>query len=127
MRAGRSSTSYAADRDRYVAALYAPDDKRPRCLRSMPSMPKSPPSGTVSAQPLTGEMRLQWWRDARQPGRAPAPASGCRARCLRRSTATACPRSAFDAYLEARVFDLYDDPMPSRTDLEGYCGETAAR
>jgi phytoene synthase len=28
--------------------------------------------------------------------------------------------------LEARIFDLYDDPMPSRTDLEGYCGETAA-
>ena len=25
-----------------------------------------------------------------------------------------------------RIFDLYDDPMPSRGDLEGYCGETAA-
>jgi phytoene synthase len=28
--------------------------------------------------------------------------------------------------IEARLFDLYDDPMPSRTDLEGYCGETAS-
>ena len=28
--------------------------------------------------------------------------------------------------LDARIFDLYDDPMPTRTDLEGYCGETAA-
>lgn len=36
------------------------------------------------------------------------------------------PRSAFDRYLEARIFDLYDDPMPSRGDLEGYCGETVS-
>ncbi|WP_292331560.1 squalene/phytoene synthase family protein, partial [Mesorhizobium sp.] len=36
------------------------------------------------------------------------------------------PKSAFENMLEARIFDLYDDPMPSRTDLEGYCGETAA-
>lgn len=27
--------------------------------------------------------------------------------------------------LDAREFDLYDDPMPSRGDLEGYLGETA--
>ena len=36
------------------------------------------------------------------------------------------PRTAFDNYCEARIFDLYDDPMPSRNDLEGYCGETAS-
>ncbi|TIM35734.1 MAG: phytoene/squalene synthase family protein, partial [Mesorhizobium sp.] len=36
------------------------------------------------------------------------------------------PKLAFDNMLEARIFDLYDDPMPSRIDLEGYCGETAA-
>jgi phytoene synthase len=36
------------------------------------------------------------------------------------------PLPAFDNYLEARIFDLYNDPMPSRTDLEGYCGETAS-
>ena len=36
------------------------------------------------------------------------------------------PLAAFERYLEARLFDLYDDPMPSRTDLEGYCGETAS-
>ena len=25
-----------------------------------------------------------------------------------------------------RMFDLFDDPMPTRGDLEGYCGETAS-
>ena len=28
--------------------------------------------------------------------------------------------------VEARIFDLYDDPMPGLNDLEGYCGETAS-
>ena len=47
-------------------------------------------------------------------------------RCLQRSAATTCPQSRFDDYLEARIFDLYDDPMPGRAELEGYCGETAS-
>ena len=28
------------------------------------------------------------------------------------------------ALIDARIFDLYDDPMPSLRDLEGYAGET---
>ena len=28
--------------------------------------------------------------------------------------------------LDARTFDLYDDPMPSVASLEGYCGETSS-
>jgi phytoene synthase len=30
------------------------------------------------------------------------------------------------ALVEARSFDLYDDPMPTWLDLEGYCGETSS-
>jgi phytoene synthase len=36
------------------------------------------------------------------------------------------PRPAFAALLDARVFDLYNDPMPTLNDLEGYCGETSS-
>ena len=46
-------------------------------------------------------------------------------RCLPRSGPWPAGRCLRDI-LEARIFDLYDDPMPSRTDLEGYCGETAS-
>ncbi len=28
--------------------------------------------------------------------------------------------------IDARIFDLYDDPMETRTSLEGYAGETAS-
>jgi phytoene synthase len=34
------------------------------------------------------------------------------------------PLTAFDNLLRARVFDLYDDPMPTVNDLEGYAGDT---
>jgi phytoene synthase len=36
------------------------------------------------------------------------------------------PRQAFVDLIDARVFDLYDDPMPTLDDLEGYCGETSS-
>ena len=36
------------------------------------------------------------------------------------------PLHAFRNMIEARKFDLYDDPMPSMTDLEGYLGETSS-
>ena len=36
------------------------------------------------------------------------------------------PKSSLLNMIEARRFDLYDDPMPALNDLEGYLGETAA-
>ena len=36
------------------------------------------------------------------------------------------PRQALVDLIDARIFDLYDDPMPSLNDLEGYCGETSS-
>jgi phytoene synthase len=36
------------------------------------------------------------------------------------------PRQALVNLIDARIFDLYDDPMPSLNDLEGYCGETSS-
>jgi len=38
----------------------------------------------------------------------------------------ALPLAGFEGLIDARVFDLYDDQMPTQTDLEGYCGETAS-
>ena len=36
------------------------------------------------------------------------------------------PADAFSAFLEARAFDLYDDPMPDQATLEGYSGQTSS-
>ena len=73
-------------------------------------------------EPLPGEIRLQWWRDAIAKDEPQGhPLAEELLTTIRRHD---LPRKAFDDYLEARIFDLYDDPMPGRAELEGYCGET---
>lgn len=115
----------AADRDRYLAALYAPPDRRAglNALYAFDAEIGSMRDRVRDALP--GEIRLQWWRDAIASGQAATgnPLADALIAAIDRH---GLPRPAFDAYLEARIFDLYDDPMPSRTDLEGYCGETAS-
>jgi phytoene synthase len=116
-----------ADRDRYVAALYAPEDKRADILALYTFNAEISGIRDRVSQPLPGEVRLQWWRDVIAAQDASAGAGHPVAEALlaaieRRSL----PRQAFQNYLDARIFDLYNDPMPARGDLEGYCGETAA-
>lgn len=81
------------------------------------------------SQPMPGEIRLQWWRDqieAASADAAPGEGAPIAVALLDTIRHFALPADAFDRLLEARIFDLYDDPMPSRTDLEAYAGETAS-
>ncbi|MBP0649872.1 squalene/phytoene synthase family protein, partial [Mycobacterium tuberculosis] len=71
--------------------------------------------------PLAGEVRLQWWRDALADpakGRGHPLAEAVAAVVARRHL----PVAALQNVIDARVFDLYDDAMPSLNDLEGYLG-----
>ncbi|MDX8467894.1 phytoene/squalene synthase family protein [Mesorhizobium sp. VK23B] len=114
----------AADPDRYLCALYAPADKRDALLALYAFNAEVASVRDRIHEPLPGEVRLQWWRDVIMAG---AETGHPTADALRAAiAANDLPKTAFENMLEARIFDLYDDPMPSRTDLEGYCGETAA-
>ncbi|WP_292591040.1 phytoene/squalene synthase family protein [Mesorhizobium sp.] len=116
----------AADPDRYLSALYAPADKRDALLALYAFNAEIASVRDRVHEPLPGEVRLQWWRDVIM-AEGEAETGHPTADALRAAiTASHLPKVAFDNMLEARIFDLYDDPMPSRTDLEGYCGETAA-
>ncbi len=113
-----------ADRDRYLSALYAPEDKRPHLMALYAFNAEIAAIRDRVSEALPGEIRIQWWRDAIAGGSA---SGNPVAEALLEAIETfSLPRATFDHYLEARIFDLYDDPMPSRTDLEGYCGETAS-
>jgi phytoene synthase len=116
-----------ADRDRYLAALYAPEDRRGDLLALYAFNAEISGIRDRVSQALPGEIRLQWWRDviaAQNPGAgAGHPVAEALLGTIERRN---LPREAFQNYLDARIFDLYDDPMPTRGDLEGYCGETAA-
>lgn len=116
----------AADHDRYLSALYAPADKRDALFALYALNAEIAGVRDRIHEPLPGEVRLQWWRDVIAAD-GDAETGHPTADALRATiAANRLPKTAFDNMLEARIFDLYDDPMPSRTDLEGYCGETAA-
>lgn len=116
-----------ADRDRYLAALYAPEEKRSDLLALYAFNAEISGVRDRVSQALPGEIRLQWWRDVIA---AEDPAAGAghpvAEALLEAIEQNRLPRQTFQNYLDARIFDLYDDPMPTRGDLEGYCGETAA-
>ncbi|MBZ9677219.1 phytoene/squalene synthase family protein [Mesorhizobium sp. ES1-1] len=116
----------SADHDRYLTALYASADKRDGLLSLYAFNAEIAGIRDRIRETLPGEVRLQWWRDVIAAG-GEAGAGHPTAEALNATIAAyGLPKAAFDNMLEARIFDLYDDPMPSRTDLEGYCGETAA-
>jgi len=116
-----------ADRDRYLAALYAPAEKRGDLLALYAFNAEISSVRDRVSQALPGEIRLQWWRDVLAAEDAAAGAGHPVAEALLEAIdRNSLPRQTFQNYLDARIFDLYDDPMPTRGDLEGYCGETAA-
>ena len=116
----------AADPDRYLSTLYAPEDKRRSLFALYGFNAEIASVRDRIREPMAGEIRLQWWRDA-----IAAPAGEQTGNPVADELRIAVaghelPWKAFDDMLSARVFDLYDDPMPDRTTLEGYCGETAS-
>ncbi|MER8972109.1 MULTISPECIES: phytoene/squalene synthase family protein [unclassified Mesorhizobium] len=120
-------TVRAADHDRYLTALYAPEDKRDALFSLYTFNAEIAGIRDRIHEALPGEVRLQWWRDVIAAEEDGAEVGHPVADALKATiSAHHLPKAAFENMLEARIFDLYDDPMPSRTDLEGYCGETAA-
>ncbi|MBL8895899.1 MAG: squalene/phytoene synthase family protein, partial [Rhizobiales bacterium] len=73
------------------------------------------------------EIRLAWWRDAvaalYQDTPVDHPVMLALAPAIK---AGELPMQPFIAMIESRQFDLYDDPMPTIGDLEGYLGETSS-
>ena len=117
----------ASDPDRYFATLFAPAAARPSLFALYAFAGELAGIRRRVSEPMPGEIRLQWWRDALDDvfaGRTHgAPVADALARA---AVAHDLPRPPFDAMIDARVFDLYDDIMPTLGDLEGYCGETEA-
>jgi phytoene synthase len=120
------STLSRADPDRYLSTLYAPAALRgPLSTLYLFNAEIASIRDRVH-EPLPGEIRIQWWRDALSGNAEGVAANPLAASVVDVIDRHNLPRDAFDRYLEARIFDLYDDPMPTQADLEGYCGETAS-
>lgn len=121
------STLRDTDRDRYLACLLSPTEKRGPLAALYAFHAEIARIRDVIQQPLAGEIRLQWWRDLLSgTAEGESNANPIAAGLLATIEAYRLPREVLVNMTEARIFDLYDDPMPDRNALEGYAGETAS-
>ena len=117
----------AHDRDRWLAGLFAPEPARKHLYAMTAYSYEVSRLREIMREPLAGEMRLQWWREAIGGERAgEAQANPVAAALIDTIERFGLPRKAFDDLAAARIFDLYDDPPATMRDLEGYCGETCS-
>ncbi len=115
------------DADRHVATLFAPVERR-RHLQALQAFSLEIAGIRAAAkEPAPGEIRLQWWREVLDGTRAEEGA-GHPVGLAIRDTIERCrlPLQPFQDLIDARSFDLYDDPPADWNALEGYCGETSS-
>ena len=116
-----------ADKDRYLATLFAPAARRPDLYALYAFNIEIGRVRELAREPLAGAVRLQWWRDALDGAREAEARAHPVANALRETIARhGLPVSILIDFLEAREFDLYDDPMPSLNALEAYARRTSA-
>jgi phytoene synthase len=114
-----------ADKDRFLASLFAPADKR-RDLFALYAF-NAEVAGVQGKvrEPLAGEVRLQYWHDliahAGEPGANPVALA-----LLEIVKRHALPRQLLLDLLEARRFDVYDETFATRAELEDYASKTSS-
>jgi phytoene synthase len=76
---------------------------------------------------MPGEVRLQWWRDVLGgAGRGDVAANPVAAALRETVVRYRLPPGMLADLIDARAFDLYDDPMPSLAELERYAVRTSS-
>jgi phytoene synthase len=115
------------DRDRFLATLFAPEKYR-RALHALHAFSlELARVRDLAREPMPGEIRLQWWRDALLGTAAGDAAGHPVAAALREAVVRyRLPPAALSDMIDARSFDLYDEPMPTVAALESYGMRTAA-
>lgn len=115
----------AADKDRYLATLFAPADKRAPLFALYAFNVEIASIRDRAREPMPGEIRLQWWRDVLSGDRSGEAAANPVAAALLDTVARfTLPRAPLSDLIEAHAFDLYDDPMPTLAALEAYGRKT---
>ncbi|TDK38810.1 phytoene/squalene synthase family protein [Rhizobium deserti] len=115
------------DRDRYLACLLSPENKRGALAALYAFNAEIARVRDVVREPLPGEIRLQWWRDLLEGGAQGDPGGNpVAAGLLAAIDAHHLPHKTLLDMIDARIFDLYDDVLEDRHALEGYAGETAS-
>ena len=117
----------AADRDRFIASLFAPADRRPALQALYAFDAEVARVREVAHTALPGEIRLQWWSEVIARERdGEANANPVASALLATMEKFQLRRELLLDLIEARRFDLYEDPMPTLAELETYLRRTSS-
>lgn len=115
------------DKDRFLADLFAPAQRRPLLFALHAFNLEIARVPGLVREPLAGEMRLQWWRDALAGGGQSEAGAGPVAGALRRTILSAeLDAAPLVGLVDARSFDLYREPMKTFADYETYARRTSS-
>jgi 15-cis-phytoene synthase len=116
-----------ADRDRFVASLFAPAEHRGALHALYAFNIEVARVREAAREPLPGEIRLQWWRDVVNGERGDEananPVASALLDVIKRHQLAS---SKLSALIDAHRFDLYDEPMARLADLEAYANDTSS-
>jgi len=116
-----------ADRDRYLATLFAPAPHRDALFALYAFAVEIARVREVAHEALPGEIRLQWWSEVvareRSGEAAGNPVAGALLGTLERY---GLPPEKLVDLIEAHRFDLYDEPMATIAELETYVAQTSS-
>ncbi len=116
----------AGDRDRFLASLFAGPEHRGAILALYAFNLETARIRELVREPLAGEIRLQWWSDVVGIDRGGESQGHPVAAALLAAIAKySLPRQRLQALVDARRFDLYDEPMRRLADFTAYADAVA--
>ena len=117
----------AADKDRFLATLFAPAEHRAALYALYAFNAEIARVREAVREPLAGEIRLQWWNDAlEREGRGEVGAHPVATVLLEAIARYRLPPEPLMALIAAHRFDLYDEPMATLADLEQYADDVSS-
>jgi len=114
------------DPDRYFAGLFAPAERRPLLFALHAFNFEIARIGETVSEPMLGEIRLQWWREAVQAARDlhQRPHDVVHA-LVELFASVGPPLELFEAMIDARGFDVRDETFADLAALEAYADATS--
>jgi phytoene synthase len=116
------------DRDRYMTCLFAPEPRRERLFALYAFNLEIAKTAEVVSEPMLGEIRLQWWRDAVAGIYDGNPRAHAVVGPLAEAVAAAAlDRGLIDSLIDARARDLdaEAEAPPTLAALEAYAEGTS--
>jgi phytoene synthase len=115
------------DADRWLASFFIPRELRQHIFALYAFNLEIARVREIVSEPMLGEIRYQWWRDAIEtPGYADVAANPVAAALLDTIQRFDLPKDQLLQVIDARTFDLYDDPMDGMGAFETYAASTTS-